>query len=396
MASSDVAQSLFSGGSRPDNGPMPYAWRAYRCLDRSHFVRDAEVRRELDAWSSRLPPKAAAQIAQRFQSDDDTEHLGAFLELYVHEVGLRMGAEVDIDVGNDEADERRPDFLLRWGDLEVYVEATAVEGDDVHTKQHKLNLDKVHDAINDVIAPRFFVNVSVLRSMPSTPPLRRLTGNVQRWLDGLDPDVVRANAHRYPDYPHKTVVELGGWVIQLEAFATEDDGHDFPHHRVIGARFDGVGSIDDLAPLRRKFKKKATHYGQLGKPFVLVVLPAGTFVDDRDIEYALLGPIGYHYDLQQQRTVGERQRNGAWMRNHGPVNTRLSGVLTIAGLSPGAVCSVEPTYWPNPWAEHPMPHPGPWRRIEAAPTGQAVEHDRTRAIADVLGLSERWPAVPRG
>lgn len=375
---------------------MPYAWRAYRCLDRSPFARNAEVRRELDAWFSRLPPKAAAQIAQRFHSDDDSEHLGAFLELYVHEVGLRMGAEVDIDVGNDDTDERRPDFLLRWGALEVYVEATAVEGADVHSKQHKLNLDNVHDAINAVTAPRFFVDVTVLKSTPSTPPLRRLTSHVQRWLDGLDPDVVRADAGREPDNPHKTVVELGGWVIQLKASATADDGLDFPHHRVIGVRYDGVGSIDDFGPLRRKFKKKANHYGRLDKPFVLVMLPAGTFVNDRDIEHALLGPIGYHYDLQQRRAVAERQRDGAWMRRHGPVNKRLSGVLTIAGLSPGAVCSVEPTYWPNPWAEHPLPHPGPWRRIEATPTGQTVEHDRTRTIAEILELPERWPAVRRG
>lgn len=386
--------SLFSAGARPDNGPPPYAWRAYRVLDRSRFAHSAEVRRELDDWYSRLPPEAAAQIAERFRSNDDTVHLGALLELYLHELGLRLGAEVDIDVGNDAGDERRPDFLLRWGDLEVYAEATAIAGADVHDPRTKLHLDQLHDAINEVTARRFFVGVKVLRKGKSTPPCRKLTAKTQQWLDGLDPDAVLARTDRDPEDLPWTEIDLGEWAVRLDASAIKDDDYD-GHHRVIGARFDGVGSINDLTPLRRKFKKKAGHYGRLDKPYVLVALAAGTFVDDRDLERALLGSIGYHYDLSQQRVVGERQRDGAWMHERGPINTRLSGVLTVTNLSPSAVCAVEPTYWPNPWAEHPLPDPGPWRRIEAQPSGRTIEHARTRGIAEIFGLPERWPAVPR-
>lgn len=364
-------------------------------LDRSHFQRCAETRRELDDWFSRLELKAAAQIAERFRDDDDVVHLGAFLELYLHELALHMGAEVDIDVGKDEGDNRRPDFLLRWDSQEVYVEATAIAGDDVNSARDKRHLDQLYDAINAVTAPRFFVGVDVLKRGASTPPGRRLTASVQRWLDQLDPDVVLADTAREPDNPHKTVIQFGARAVRLQAFAIKDDGHQFPHHRVVGTRFDGVDSIDDLTPLRRKFKKKAGHYGQLDKPYVLVALAAGTFVDDRDVEHALLGPIGYRYDLGQQRLVGERQRDGAWMRDRGPVNTRLSGVMTLVNLSPLAVSAVEPTFWVNPWAAHPLRRPGPWRRIEADPTGRTVEHDRTRTIADLLGLPQRWPTVPR-
>ncbi len=85
----------------------------------------------------------------------------------------------------------------------------------------------------------------------------------------------------------------------------------------------------------------------------MVALAAGTFVDDQDVEHALLGPIGYRYDLDQQRVVGERQRDGAWVRDPGPVNPRLSGVLTLVNLSATAVCAVEPTFWANPWADRP-------------------------------------------
>ena len=68
--------------------------------------------------------------------------------------------------------------------------------------------------------------------------------------------------------------------------------HDYPEHRVIGGRFDGGGPIDDLTPLRRKIKKKASRYGRLDKPYVLAMLTAGTFVDESDIEPPTVGRTG--------------------------------------------------------------------------------------------------------
>jgi hypothetical protein len=46
----------------------------------------------------------------------------------------------------------------------------------------------------------------------------------------------------------------------------------------VGAHGSGVGQIDDVPPLRRKLTRKADHYGDLGKPYAIAVLCAGTFV----------------------------------------------------------------------------------------------------------------------
>jgi hypothetical protein len=389
-----IPSSLFSPGQREDNGPPPYTRSAYQLLDRAHHPFATEVRRELDAWFSRLPPIAAAQIAERFRSEDEAVHLGAFLEMYVHELALHMGADVDIDVGRDQGDTRRPDFLLRRSEDELFVEATAIAGADVHDKQTKLYLDILHDAVNAVDAPAFFVDVDVLHHASSTPPGRRITEAVQYWLNSLDPDTELEAASR-EEAPAELTRNFSGWNIRLQARALEPEHRDYSEHRVIGGRYDGGGSIDDLTPLRRKIKQKAGHYGQLDKPYILVVLPAGTFVDDRDIEHALLGPIEYRYDPDLKRLVGNRKRDGAWMGPTGPINKRLSGVLTLVKLSPTSVTAVEPTLWTNPWATHPIPRPGPWRRMEPATNGKCVEYPQTRTIADVFGLPARWPAVTR-
>jgi len=74
-----------------------------------------------------MPQAAQTEIRERFCRDDDTDHLAAFWEMYLHECFVRLGFEVDVAIGLDSTD-RRPDFKLRRGDGELLVEATAVRG----------------------------------------------------------------------------------------------------------------------------------------------------------------------------------------------------------------------------------------------------------------------------
>lgn len=382
--------SLFTSAAREDHGPAPYTRGAYELLDRGHRPISAEVRRLLDQWYQRLPAYAAPQIRQRFVSGRDSEHLGAFFELYLYELAHRLGAIVDIDVGRDELDRRRPDLLIECEDRDVYIEATVVTGDDVHDPTTQHHLDGIYDAVNAVTAPAFFVEVEVEAYGSSTPSRRKITPSVQRWLDALDPDALLDA--RDADAPSHEL-STGGWEISLTARAVSREHRSYPHHRVVGTRSDGIGEIDDIRPLRRKLKRKAGHYGELGKPFLVAVLCAGTFVEDRDIDQALFGPMGYRYDRELGEIVGAHQPDGAFIGPKGAINSRLSGVLTWVNLSPTTMGVVEPTLWTNPWAAHPVSARGPWRCIDVQPNGRVVEHPATRTSAGVLGLPDRWPYV---
>lgn len=120
--------SLFSLGPRTDTGAAPYQASAYETLDQHHGQSAARLRAELDRWWRDLPELAAAQIRERFRQRAFGDYLGAFFELYLHRLFSQLGHAVDIDVGNDRDETRRPDFLL---DEALWVEATAVVGADV-------------------------------------------------------------------------------------------------------------------------------------------------------------------------------------------------------------------------------------------------------------------------
>ncbi len=385
-----VAPSLFSSGPRSDLGPAPYAISEYHALDRNPHAAAERTRQLLDQWCADLPAAAAAQIRERFADPKDIVHRGAFLELYLHRLGGALGYHVDNDIGNDANGRRRPDMLWRSGDGELYVEATALAGDDVGDPVVNRRLDEIHDAVNAVDAPAFSVDLDIADHGAGTPSIKKITKAVQRFLDGLDPDELLADLAAGGERPRFDYA-TGGWTFSIVADPLQPEHRDYPHHRVLAGRFSDADTIDDFTPLRRKLKKKAGRYGVLNMPYVLAILCAGTFVEDREINAALMGPLVHWFDTTRGQWDSARQRDGAWMGPNGSINARLSAVLTFPRLSPTAICAVEPTLWINPWATRPLTDFGPWRRIEFRPTGAHIEHPATATVADILGLPSRWP-----
>ncbi len=152
--------------------------------------------------------------------------------------------------------------------------------------------------------------------------------------------------------PETTTLTFSG-RISFAAIPLRPDLRGLDDHRVLGAHGEGIARLDDITPLRRKLKRKATHYGDLGGPYAIAGLCAGTFVEPTDIEQALLGSIPgrYHPD---DGFVWMRQRDGLWVRPDRPINTRVSAVLTAIGLSSTAITAVTPCWWSNPWARYPV------------------------------------------
>ena len=274
----------------------------------------------LDQWFARLPAHAQPQIRERFASDAEIVHLGALWELYLHEAFLRLGFDVDLDVGRDGEARRRPDLLVRRGEDEFLIEAAAVHGDDVITPHQRQLSRQLQDLINLVRSSAFLVALEVITYGPCTPSRRDVAIPAERWLSGLDADELLA-AERGGADPQALVFAFDGWRMRLEAIPLKSEHRGDADHRTLGYTEEGIAQLDDISPVLRKLKRKAYHYGDLDRPHVIALLCACTFVEPTDIEQALLGEIvGAHGPGQAFRWV--RLRNGLWMRPNGPTNTQ--------------------------------------------------------------------------
>jgi hypothetical protein len=383
-------ESLFSEGVRTDRGPAAYTDSEYETIDRRASPVWDNVRATLDEWFRRLPASAQRQIRQPFSSRDRGDHLGAFWEMYLHEALTCIGFDVQVDIGNDATGARLPDLFVSRGDVSFYVEATAAIGHDVWTPQQTALANQLYDAINHADVPNFLVDVTVEEIGKSTPERRDVAAPLEAWLNCLDANAVLAAEQAGGDAPSRELL-FDGWRVEVTAYAVQPPRRDAHDHRLLGSQSGSFGAIEDTGPLRRKLKKKAKHYGVLEHPYVIAVLSAGTFVDDEDISHALYGSRRYFRDPSRAEWLPERQRDGLWMQPAGPVNTRVSAIITATALSPFAIGTVMPRWWTNRWAKYPLSVDLPWGRGEATTTGAVTRYDSSESPKDLLGLSEAWP-----
>jgi hypothetical protein len=137
----------------------------------------------MDEWFSHLHVDAQKSIRPRFTSPRRDAHLGAFHELYQHELTVCGGYdEVDCDIGREHPQQLRPDLLLARAEDRCFVEVTVALGDDVVAPDARPRVQQLYDAIDRIRNRNFLLGVDV-RGVGAATPGRKLTGAITEWLN---------------------------------------------------------------------------------------------------------------------------------------------------------------------------------------------------------------------
>lgn len=114
--------------------------------------------------------------------------------------------------------------------------------------------------------------------------------------------------------------------------------------------------VEDEKPLRNALRHKATRYGRLDAPYLVVVgeEPFSPLDLQDHRTAALCGSTAVVVDGPQAgRPV--RLPDGSWRRGRTWRYTRVAGVLFLAGLRPWTALEAKPELWLNPAAQLPIP-----------------------------------------
>src|SRR4051794_27069319 len=113
--------SLFDDLERADGRPAAYGEDSFAFLNRAEGAVWARIRCELDGWFAAFPPEAQADVRGRFRSRIPGAHWGAWWELFLHRLFVRLGYRVrpHPEVPNST---RRPDFELVRDAERLYLE----------------------------------------------------------------------------------------------------------------------------------------------------------------------------------------------------------------------------------------------------------------------------------
>lgn len=382
---------LFDEFERSDDRPkLEEGEDSFAFLNRVNTPFWDAVRGLLDEWFERYPDEHKGELRKAYRSSLDGRHFAAWWELYLHELFLRQGYEIEVHP-TLAGTERRPDFRLTKEGRGILVEATAVFSG-ISSKGGPTGAAPgwMTAAIETVDSPNFFINYGeVLAEGAERLKRSQIVGPLQRWIASLDPDRERARIEGDGE-PPEFVLRCRGWEVSFSAWALSPEKRGRSSHRVVGTGAPMAGWVNDIEQLRGKLKTKAGRYGRPGEPFVIAVLCLSSFMERLDIEQALFGREAV---LVEGPVAGRlvRQPNGLWFHRNAPINQRVSAVLTAVCVQPWTVGKIAPETWINPWAEHPLAEPWPFTVASAKDSGEIVRSEREPALVELFDLPPEWP-----
>jgi hypothetical protein len=388
---------LFDDGTRNEMRFKGYSEPDFAYLNLSGRPSVCALRPMLEEWFQHFPSSARADMRSRFRSASNSQHSGAFFELYIHELLISMDCTVTVHPVLVNA-RTHPDFLARHASgLEFYVEATlagipanAVQGADARIAQ-------VYDVLERMDSPNFFLHLDVEGMPGSPPPASKLRHEVQQWLTTLDPDEIalKMQIDGFECIP-KFEWEHAGWKIVIMPIAKSVHARGKPGIRPIGALSPEAQWLQTDQDLKAALEAKADKYGEMEIPLLIAVNLLSVHCDEVDLLNALFGQESVVLSFDPNGKVVEqkqkRKRNGFWVGPKGVRNQSVSGVLTVSNLNEWSMGVLTPELFHNPWATRVF-NSDWWPMSQRIPNSSTGHYSKSegKTAAEVLRIPKPWP-----
>jgi hypothetical protein len=371
--------SLFSASPVREYRVRRYSESVYHFLDVSAWPSFNRLRTQWDRWFAQYPENKRAALASRFQSPIEHQHLSAAMELFTFGVLRQCGFEVEVEpqIGN-----YLLEFLATAGPngAECYVECTVTGQSKTEASSDALEAEFL-DAINKTTIGQFALGLSFDARGLKAPPAKKLRSELARWVASLDPDATKVTDFLW---------EHEGWQVNFHAFPLKGKAN--ADDNAIGMTMNSMW-VDEALRIRQAVDLKATKYGSLEKP-LLVVVGSTEIQQDEELWEALLGGRVYQLNRKSKQVTETPKRNGVLFDTKGPRNTFMSTVLHAPFRSHSfASRESPPTITHHPYASLTLPH-GLFPFADERwfdDDGKLVRVEAQCTVAEFFSLAEGWP-----
>jgi hypothetical protein len=180
---------LFDEISRPDTDVPDQHEAAFAYLNRSGRPEAARVRQLIENWLNDYPAPNRAALIARLRSPIDDQHVGAFFELFVHELLLARGHQI-LEVEPTLPHTRRsPDFLVQTKEgPRLYLECVFATGRSQEEVAAQARLNQALTALDRTPSPRHFLDLTV-HGVPTAPmSIKVMSKALREWIAWLPDD----------------------------------------------------------------------------------------------------------------------------------------------------------------------------------------------------------------
>lgn len=280
----------------------------------------------IEHWFADYPPKHQDELRTRLRLENDAQHqhLSAFFELFLHALFRRLGFHLTI---HPSLPGGQPDFLVDAGDgVRFYVEAKLVSGMSNNAASEQAQKALLHDYLNEIDSPDFFVEIGDFTAVGDPPPRKRVVKFIRQMIDGADWEEVSRQS--LPVTPLRRF-EHGGWVIEF-GLIPKGDSRGEPGVRTVGMTVEG-GWAHDVQDIRKAVSEKGGKYGEFGEPFLVALnmMHPGVSRDDYgEVCWANLkapGALSLTQATPESVPCSDSTRSSRGLSLHRPLSTRTPG-----------------------------------------------------------------------
>jgi len=350
LSSNELRVLMESGSFFPEPSPsglvVTSATPVISILHRGVDERHASGRRQLNRWLAQWDFSDVKDIIMRLTSEDEQHHESAKWELYLNSLFRFLGFSVKYEPlsmsGSGGEKVTSPDFLIEKDGTSLLVEAVTISKAPKETAK-KLWLELL-SYLQKHQRDDFWIAVNPISSSVMPPKMKTILDQINAYLDAYDPPTLAEGEPVEIDY---FTVSVEGWELELHAHRISEGG-------TLDSFVGMWGNLDspvitDISDLRSQVLFKRAKYGRnLPHKFVIAVLE-NSFMGGMDATHrlgALFGEEVVIFNTDDDSTSGGRKPNGVW--NNGKIDTRLSGLLLLAGMQFSAEELPLPEFWVNP------------------------------------------------
>lgn len=226
------------------------------------------IRNLLNEWFSEFPDNEKSELKNRMKKD----FYPAFYELFLFKLFKNLGFKITVHPKVPNSN-KRPDFLIKKGDLEIYIEAKVDKDKSKETEASERKLSEFYDNINKLKTENFFLNINKIEFKNSNQPsTKRLIKLIKKELDLITPEFIENEIiQKGIDGAYTINYEDENFSISITPLPIDKALRNKIIENPIGmypARgFWGSGE----ASLRNSIKSKSKKYGKLDKPFIVCI-----------------------------------------------------------------------------------------------------------------------------
>lgn len=362
-----------------NNSEYPgYKEPIFDCINRSSSKEAADIRKAINKWFSFYPKNEKPEFLSRIQTNEDQEFLSAFSELYIYNLCRLLGFKIKVHPKLDNNSEKKPDFLLSYRNEEVIVESVLANEMSYQEKRAEKIINVLLDSIDKIKSNNYLLSIDLDGTPTKNINSKTLVMELQKWLNSLNHNEVNSN-YINPNH-HQIYREFLLEGLNIEVSAIPKPTNYDNNKGIVGVISPEVVWNNTAHFIGRAVDRKATRYGKLNKPYILVINIQSVFCGTYNITEALFGTKKSDNNFNCNETffpIMERDNVGKLSPKK---NTRLSGVMILNNLQPWNYQVEKPVLYLNPWAKNPyygklldLPHYFPENGIMKFNIGKNLE-----------------------